>query len=1204
LKVKSLLTDSDRWSPGALVSRARKHRTIHGLTKVAPYPLKAFAFSLLVLGILAGTLLATAQRSDQPAGAAVSREPIFADYVVPLTVVTVQGSVTRYTAQTAFWTLLPEAWRNSLDWRISFSSIGTQPEGVYVAGERVEPRQSTNPAEPPFYSVPARLIGASTSIGVVGSGVIDPNMYLHWNRSYIYPTSGASAGNGEFVQLAGSSVPFQLGGAQLEPCQPGYASAIPFIKSCSHNEQVLTLDGAGRSVVDMGGMWPSSRATISLWVRPLGSGHYCLFTNDDSVAKNLSLNVTIDGPGNILVFASTDGLTRSVLVGQNRLPAGLWSHLSISLSDRTLSLYVNGQPDGELHLAAQVHATSRPLVLGSDFSGPDHYLYGLNGQLAEVRLSNEAASPDAIQRIFLSDVIRDPQGYPPDDPRLIALKTQGELPWWRANYALSVVISAGYVLGLSLLFVWCFRELRRGFLPWPAVLALWLGFAGLFVGSLLTTTWDLQLYKGMAEGYWVNGPLPALTISGYGPLIDFVFTVPTLPYILLADLVGARSELALNLAIRLPFLLGWLFLIASVARTIRTHRSDLAPRFPWLLLLLNPLALVVTLWQPEALLVGIVVLSLAFLIDRRMIGAGILLGIAFSGKYWPAVVGPIMLIGAWRLYGLGAAAKFLATALSTALGIFALYWLPTAMLLRSPSDFVGLLVTRLPWLGGPHASAVATLWSLYAVPETYLPRLTTIISTVEQRGLLLFLVAYVGVLALSFRGSVSGRHVLLASGAVLAFLAGISSLTVPQFGLWSLPLVLLVGAGTARPPVFGWMAIAATWCGAGVFVFVEPLSYFLLHMSAAEDAFAHSSGLWWLHHVVNQHVAELLGFWFAFLLVSSAGLMTLRLARVQNLAEIRLSSTGGSRVSPVVGPTLAADMHDVMGKETARGRFRPIWSLIRQSLALDLRILRMRYRSPWWRMRFLGSKYVALTRLRLGPARFDLGPMSVTIRDISGLGTLQSSIVDFHDTMLGIRGLGRAPLIIDVGANIGQFVNAAKLFYPDARVICFEPDPDTFADLTLNTARLTDVELHNFGLGAKSETLTFHRHDLSGMSGFGAGLGAPAYSRGTTELPVRRLDDAIESSVLPDLLKVDVEGFEREVLEGGWQTVRRSRYLLIELSLGREEGSYNMLLLRDVVEHVPAASLVRFGRPLGELHRPDAQDVLVSLQPDATSALQ
>jgi FkbM family methyltransferase len=267
-------------------------------------------------------------------------------------------------------------------------------------------------------------------------------------------------------------------------------------------------------------------------------------------------------------------------------------------------------------------------------------------------------------------------------------------------------------------------------------------------------------------------------------------------------------------------------------------------------------------------------------------------------------------------------------------------------------------------------------------------------------------------------------------------------------------------------------------------------------------------------------------------------------------------------------------------------------TLISQSLKLDSRLLRARGLSLRWKLRFLCRKYLALVGLGRGAVQFRVRPLDLTIRNMSGLGSLQSSIVDFHDDVVASGVLHGSPFIVDVGANIGQFTNAAKLFFPNAHVICFEPDPKVFDDLLRNTRALDHVEVQNAGLGASEEKRTFHRHPLSLMSTFRETSGAE-----TVELNVCRLDDTIDSATPIDLLKIDVEGFEREVLEGGWQALGRTRYLLIELSLNRSGGRDNLQLLSTIAQHAPRASIVRFGRPLGELDEPLCQDALIAVNP-------
>jgi FkbM family methyltransferase len=223
----------------------------------------------------------------------------------------------------------------------------------------------------------------------------------------------------------------------------------------------------------------------------------------------------------------------------------------------------------------------------------------------------------------------------------------------------------------------------------------------------------------------------------------------------------------------------------------------------------------------------------------------------------------------------------------------------------------------------------------------------------------------------------------------------------------------------------------------------------------------------------------------------------------------------------------------------------------------------------------------------------------MTVGGISELGTLQSSIADFHDDVVQPGLLGQAaPLVIDVGANVGQFCQAVKLFFPQAWVHCFEPDPDTFMRLASNTQDLSRVALFNLGLGDKTEKRPFRRHRLSTMSTFDEGTDDPEYSSGTLDLQLSRLDDVVGPDVEPDLVKIDVEGFERRTILGGKTLLGRTRWLVLELSLNHHHpAESNLAVLRDLAAIAADARIVKFGRPLGPALHPACQDVVIQLKP-------
>jgi FkbM family methyltransferase len=121
------------------------------------------------------------------------------------------------------------------------------------------------------------------------------------------------------------------------------------------------------------------------------------------------------------------------------------------------------------------------------------------------------------------------------------------------------------------------------------------------------------------------------------------------------------------------------------------------------------------------------------------------------------------------------------------------------------------------------------------------------------------------------------------------------------------------------------------------------------------------------------------------------------------------------------------------------------------------------------------------------------------------------------------------PVVIDAGANIGMATLYFKKLYPDARVICFEPDPDNFPLLKRNLEGngLAGVELHQVALSDSEEPLVFFRSP-SGSTLRNSTIRERVDSPEEIRVPAVRLSGFIRSAV--DLLKLDVEGGEGRVL--------------------------------------------------------------------------
>jgi FkbM family methyltransferase len=274
--------------------------------------------------------------------------------------------------------------------------------------------------------------------------------------------------------------------------------------------------------------------------------------------------------------------------------------------------------------------------------------------------------------------------------------------------------------------------------------------------------------------------------------------------------------------------------------------------------------------------------------------------------------------------------------------------------------------------------------------------------------------------------------------------------------------------------------------------------------------------------------------------------------------------------------------------------------LARRSLAQDASLLTLPELPMASRMMLTLEKYRALTQLATGqPATIRIGQGTARVKNVFDLGTLHSSIVDVGILASQRHISATRPVIVDVGANIGQFCLASKLFWPQAQLTCFEPDPDVFAALVANTREHEGVTAVNIGLGRETGSLPWYPHELSVMSSFCAPSntwGGSVPSGAQRFLPVARLDDVTAAIDAVDLLKVDVEGFEVEVLAGAPELLKRTHMLVVETSFRQLHGPSNLEVFELVRDSSPDARIVSIGRTLGPRLTPLCADVVIDLR--------
>jgi FkbM family methyltransferase len=125
-------------------------------------------------------------------------------------------------------------------------------------------------------------------------------------------------------------------------------------------------------------------------------------------------------------------------------------------------------------------------------------------------------------------------------------------------------------------------------------------------------------------------------------------------------------------------------------------------------------------------------------------------------------------------------------------------------------------------------------------------------------------------------------------------------------------------------------------------------------------------------------------------------------------------------------------------------------------------------------------------------------------------------------------------------------------------VLAFEPQPILHRILCANLAlnSVTNVKAENCGLGNRQQTRHVPPLDYGANINFG-GLPLDMFSEGEP-VPVRRLDSYRLSKC--DFIKIDVEGMEQQVLEGGSDTIQRLRPLMY-VENDRKEKSHDLIEL-------------------------------------------
>jgi len=148
----------------------------------------------------------------------------------------------------------------------------------------------------------------------------------------------------------------------------------------------------------------------------------------------------------------------------------------------------------------------------------------------------------------------------------------------------------------------------------------------------------------------------------------------------------------------------------------------------------------------------------------------------------------------------------------------------------------------------------------------------------------------------------------------------------------------------------------------------------------------------------------------------------------------------------------------------------------------------------------------------------------------------------------------KSALIVDIGANVGEFSYALTKKFPELLCIAIEPDPQEFGDLKRNHQLIDKHLCLNAAASNFNGTLNLYLNNQFGDTGV---FPTPGFIE-TRQVPCVTLDHIIATYARGKtvfLLKCEAEGYEPEVLLGRKQFLKQCLFVTLDSSPEREGES-------------------------------------------------
>lgn len=172
-----------------------------------------------------------------------------------------------------------------------------------------------------------------------------------------------------------------------------------------------------------------------------------------------------------------------------------------------------------------------------------------------------------------------------------------------------------------------------------------------------------------------------------------------------------------------------------------------------------------------------------------------------------------------------------------------------------------------------------------------------------------------------------------------------------------------------------------------------------------------------------------------------------------------------------------------------------------------------------------------------------------------------------------IKGIKTPETIIDIGSNKGQFILLIEKIYPNKNIYSFEPIKEMIDKQKKFFAYKNNIIFHNIALGSSTTLKEFLITTRMDSSSFLKIVSDKNKSKNydiveNRNIQINTLDNLLINEKIshPVLIKIDVQGYELEVLRGANNLLKKTDYLLLEVS--KNEMYQNQPIEKVIVEYL------------------------------------